>query len=91
MSQYIAATEGCVAKPLQAITAILLWSKYSSLLMRIVLQDAFSDVMKTHPPLKLRVFFVDDHHGFHKWEENGTGEVGRKGVSKVQEGLRRRA
>ena len=34
-------------------------SKWSCLLLRIVLQDALSEVTKIYPPLKLRVF-VDD-------------------------------
>ena len=36
--------EGCVAEPLQTITAILPGSKWSCLLLRIVLQDALSEV-----------------------------------------------
>ena len=51
--------EGCVVKPLQTITAILLGSKRSCLLLRIVLQDALSEATNLFPPLKLRVF-VDD-------------------------------
>ena len=48
--------EGCAAEPLTTITAILPGSKWSCLLLRIVLQDALSEVTK---PFKLRVF-VDD-------------------------------
>ena len=51
--------EGCAAEPLTTIAAILLGSKESCLLLRIVLQDALSEVTKIYPPLKLRVF-VDD-------------------------------
>ena len=51
--------EGCVAEPLQTITAIMPGSKWSSMLLRIVLQDALSEVTEVYPPLKLRVF-VDD-------------------------------
>ena len=51
--------EGCVAEPLQTITAILLGSKWSCLLMRIVLQDALSEVTQIFPPLKLLVFEAD--------------------------------
>ena len=54
--------EGCAAEPLQTITAILPGSKWSCLLLRIVLQDALSEVTKTDSlllPLKLRVFVVD--------------------------------
>ena len=38
--------EGCVAKPLRTITAILPGSKWSCSLLRIVLQDALSEVTK---------------------------------------------
>ena len=51
--------EGCMAEPLQTITAILPGSKWSCLLLRIVLQDASSKVSKKYRPLKLRVS-VDD-------------------------------
>ena len=51
--------EGCVAEPLQTITAILPGSTWSCLLLRIVLQDALSEATQRYPPLKLRVF-VDD-------------------------------
>ena len=50
--------EGCVAEPLQAITANFFGSKWSCSL-RVVLQDALSEVMKVYPPMKLQVF-VDD-------------------------------
>ena len=51
--------ENCVAEPLQTITAILPGSKWSSWLLRIVLQDSLSEVTKIYLPLKLRVS-VDD-------------------------------
>ena len=51
--------EGCVAEPFGTITAILPGSKWSCLLLRIVLQDELSEVSKIYLPLKLRVF-VDD-------------------------------
>ena len=52
--------EGCAAEPLTTITAILpTGSKWSCLLLRIVWQDALSEVTKNYPQLKLRVF-VDD-------------------------------
>ena len=41
--------EGCVAEPLQTITAILPGSKWSCMLLRIVLQDALSEVTKKSP------------------------------------------
>ena len=49
--------EGCAAEPLKTITATLPGSKWSCLLLRIVLQDALSEVMKIYPPVKLRFFF----------------------------------
>ena len=51
--------EGSVAEPLQTIAAILPGSRWSCSLLRIVLQDALSEVARICPPLKLR-FFVDD-------------------------------
>ena len=48
--------EGCAAERLTTITAILPGSKWSCLLLRIVLQDALSEVTKIYPSLKLRVF-----------------------------------
>ena len=48
--------EGGVAEPPQTITAILPGSKWSCLLLRIVVQDALSKAAQIHPPLKLRVF-----------------------------------
>ena len=50
--------EGCAAEPLRTITAILPHSKWSCLLLRIVLQDALSEVTKFYPPLKLRVLLL---------------------------------
>ena len=47
--------EGCVAEPLQTITAILPGSKWSCLLLRSVLQDVQSEATKSNLPfLKLR-------------------------------------
>ena len=48
--------EGCVAEPLQTMSAIFPGSKWSCLLLRVVLQDALSEVTKFYPPLKLKVF-----------------------------------
>ena len=42
--------EGCAAEPLATITAILPGSKWSCLRLRIVLQDALSDVTKKSTP-----------------------------------------
>ena len=47
-------------EPLRTITAIWPGSKWSCLLLSIVLQDALSEVTEIYPPLKLRVF-VDVH------------------------------
>ena len=41
--------EGCVAEP--TVMAVLHLSKWSCLLLRIVLQDALSEVTKVYPPL----------------------------------------
>ena len=54
--------EGCVAGPLGTITAILSGSKLSSLLLRIVLQDALSGVTKIYSPPKLRSLLVTSRH-----------------------------
>ena len=51
--------EGCAQSPFTTIAAILPGSKWSCLQLRIVLQDALSDVTKIYPPLKLRVFVGD--------------------------------
>ena len=45
-------------EPLQT-TAILPGTKWSCLLLHIVLQDALSEVMKVYPPLKLKLFVED--------------------------------
>ena len=42
--------EGCVAEPLQTITAILPGPRWSCLLLRVVLQDALSEVEKIPAP-----------------------------------------
>ena len=47
--------EGCVAEPLQTISATSPGSKWSCLLLRVVLEDELSEVIKIYPPLKLRV------------------------------------
>ena len=45
--------EGCVAEPRETITAILLASKWSCLLLRSVLQDTLGEVTKVYPPPKI--------------------------------------
>ena len=80
--------EGCVAEPLQTITARLLGSKWSCLLLRIVLQDALNEVTKILPPLKLRVF-VDDSTAFMNGRNKDLVEmaenVSKKLKSEVEE------
>ena len=44
--------EGCSAEPLQTITTILPGSKWSCMLLRIVLRDALSEVVKVVPQTK---------------------------------------
>ena len=48
--------EGCVAEPLQTITAILPGSKLSCLLLRILLQDALSEATKNLPVFEAEAF-----------------------------------
>ena len=48
--------EGCGPEPLRTITAICHGQSGVACLLRIVLQDALSEVTKIHPPLKLRGF-----------------------------------
>ena len=62
--------EGCVAEPLQTITAILPGSKWSCSLLRIVLQ-------KIQPSLKLRVF-VDDITALVKGRNKDGAEMAKK-------------
>ena len=76
--------EGCVAEPLQTITAILLGSKWSCLLLRIVLQDALSEVTKIYPPLKLLVF-VDDITAFMNGINKELVEMAEKVFDEVEE------
>ena len=61
-----------MAEPLRTIMAILPGSKWSCLLLRIVLQDALSEVTKNYPPLKLEGF-CGRHHGTHDGEKKGSG------------------
>ena len=57
-----------MAGPLQTITAILPGSKWSCLLLRLVLQDALGEVLKVYPLLKLKVSFDDTT--LHVWRVN---------------------
>ena len=75
--------EGCAAEPLKTITAILPGSKWSCLLLRIVLQDALSEVTKFFPSLKLRVF-VDDITALVKGRNiESVTDNGKKGKCKL--------
>ena len=80
--------EGCVAEPLQTITAVLPGSKWSCLLLRVVLQDALSEVTKIYAPLKLRVFVGDvtallvGTVGRQKQKSGGKGKEGDEEVER---------
>ena len=76
--------EGCVAEPLQTITAILPGSKWSCLLLRVVLQDALSEVTKIYPPLKLRVF-VDDITALLMRKNMEVAAIAKKVMRKLRE------
>ena len=69
--------EGCVAEPLQTITAILPGSKWSCLFLRIVLQDALSEVTKIYPSLKLWVV-VDDLTALLMEKKREVAEMAKK-------------
>ena len=60
--------EGAVADPLQTITAILRGSKWSVLLLRMVMQEAMSEVLSVYPQFEMNVY-VDDIK-IHVWGEN---------------------
>ena len=75
--------EGCEADPLQTITAILPGSKWSCLLLRIVLQDALSDVTKIYPLPKLRVF-VGDITAFMNGRNKGLVEMAEKVLKSIR-------
>ena len=69
--------EGCAADPLTTITAILPGSKCWYSLLRIVLQDALSEVTKIYPSLKLR-FFVGDITALVKGRNEDVAEMAKK-------------
>ena len=76
--------EGCVAEPLQTMTAILPGSKWSSLLLRIVLQDALvSEVTKIYPPLKLTVS-VDDIAALLTGKNREVAGNGKEGDEEIE-------
>ena len=60
--------EGAVADPLQTITAILRGSTWSVLLLRMVMQEAMSEVLSVYPQFEMNVC-VDDIK-IHVWGEN---------------------
>ena len=66
------------------MTAILAGSKWSCLLLRIVLQDALSEVANIYSPLKLRVF-VDDITALVKGRNKEVAEMAKKVMKKLKE------
>ena len=68
--------EGCAAEPLTFTAAILPGSQWSCLLLRIVLQDALSEVTKIYPSLKLMVF-VDDIPALVKGRNKEVAEMAK--------------
>ena len=81
--------EGCAAVSLRTITAILPGSKWSCLLLRLVLQDALSEVAKIYPPLKLRVF-VDHITALLRRNKKVVAEMATKVIKKVKEEVARK-
>ena len=77
--------EGCVAESLQTLPG----SKWSCLLLRLVLQDALSEVAKIYPPLKLRVF-VDDITALLRRSKRVVAEMATKVMKKVKEEVARK-
>ena len=80
---------GCAAEPLTTIAAILPGSKWSCLLLRIVLQDALSEATKIYPSLKLRVF-VDDITALVKGRNKEAAEMAKKVMKKLKEEVERK-
>ena len=72
--------EGCA---LTTITAILPGSKWSCLLLRIVLQDAFGEVTDMYPSLELMVF-VDDVTALVKGRDKEVAEMAKKVMKKLK-------
>ena len=65
-------------------SAILPGSKWSCLVLWIVLQDAISEVTNIYPPLKLRVF-VDDITALLKGKNRDIVEMAKKVMKKLKE------
>ena len=76
--------EGCVAEPLQTLTAILPGSKWSCWHLCIVLQDASSEITTSYPPLKLRVFW-DEITGFLVEENKVVAETAKNVMKRPRE------
>ena len=75
--------EGCAAEPLTTITTSLPGSKWSCLLLRIVLQDALSEVTKIDLSLRLRVF-EDDITALLKGRNKEVAEMAKQGDEKAE-------
>ena len=71
-------------EPLTTITAILPGSKWSCLLLRIMLQDALSEVTEIYPSLKLRVF-VDDITALVQRKKKEVAEMVKKVLKELKE------
>ena len=82
--------EGCVAEPLRTVTAILPGSKWSCFLLRIVMQDALSEVTKIYPPLKLGVF-VDDITALLVEKNKVMADMEKKVMKKLREVVEKEA
>ena len=72
--------EGCVADPLQTIKSILFGSKWSCLLLRIVLQDAWSGSYKILPCVE-----VDDITALLMVKNREVAEMTKKVTKKLKE------
>ena len=81
--------EGFAAEPLRTITAILPVSKWSCLLLGIVLQDAMNEVTKIYPPLKFGVF-VSDITALLIGKNKEVAEMARKVMKKLQEEMEKK-
>ena len=76
--------EGCVAEPLQTISAIFPGTTWSCLFLRIVWRDALSEVTQIYPPLKLRVF-VGYITALLKGKNGDMAEMAKKEMKKLRE------
>ena len=63
--------------------SILPGSKRSCLLLRIVLQDALSEVTKIYPPLKLSIF-VDDITALLREKHKVVAEMAKEGDEEIE-------